>query len=323
VARRVKSQKSVAEWPEWETAIMRRRVAPGRRIATLGEGALLVLILGSTLVIAKAALGHLGPLTLAALRYCLAALILIPLALRDNMRFWTWPPRLWLQLLAIGLAFYALGNGALFLSLKYLPAATTSLLLGLVPVVVLLGGIIWLREAPMRWQWVGMAIALIGTFVFFAHSLSAGEPLGLAIGVIGMLGSASLSLLGRPLARDRRLGVVALTAAPLLIGGLLLLPIALVTEGAPRLDLSGMAVVFWLAVVNTAFAYILYNHVLRKLAAFEVSALTSLSPLVTAIGAWLFLAEPLTALQIVGMIVMVSGVMLIQSAQGIVHLSDP
>ena len=96
VARRVKSQKSVAEWPEWETAIMRRRVAPGRGIATLGEGALLVLILGSTLVIAKAALGHLGPLTLAALRYCLAALILIPLALRDNMRFWTWPPRLWL-----------------------------------------------------------------------------------------------------------------------------------------------------------------------------------------------------------------------------------
>jgi drug/metabolite transporter (DMT)-like permease len=216
-------------------------------------------------------------------------------------------------LLAIGLAFYALGNGALFLSLKYLPAATSSLLLGLVPVVVLLGGIIWLREAPRRGQWVGLTVALIGLFLFFAHGLAPGEPLGLAIGVIGMLGSASLGLLGRPLARDRRLGVFALTATPLLIGGLTLLPIALVTEGAPRLDLSGVAVVVWLAVVNTAFAYILYNHVLRTRAAFEVSALTSLSPLVTAIGAWLFLAEPLTALQIVGMMIAVSGVILIQS----------
>jgi drug/metabolite transporter (DMT)-like permease len=91
------------------------------------------------------------------------------------------------------------------------------------------------------------------------------------------------------------------------------LPIALATEGAPRLELSGVAVVVWLAVVNTAFAYILYNHALQARTAFEVSALASLSPLVTAIGAWLFLAEPLIAPQIVGMIIMVSGVFLIQS----------
>jgi drug/metabolite transporter (DMT)-like permease len=209
---------------------MRGVATPGRRIQALGEGVLLVLTLGSTLDIAKGALGHLGPLTLAALRYCLAALVLIPLALRDDARYWTWPPRLWLQVLAIGL-----------------------------------------------------------------------------------LGSPSLSALGRPLARERRLGVLSLTAAPLAIGGLLLLPIALATEGAPRLDLSGVAVVVWLAVVNTAFAYILYNHALQARAAFEVSALASLSPLVTAIGAWLFLAEPLIAPQIAGMIIMVSGVILIQS----------
>jgi drug/metabolite transporter (DMT)-like permease len=298
---------------------MRRAVAPGRRIQALGEGVLLVLTLGTTLVIAKGALGYLGPLTLAALRYCLAALALAPLALaplalRDGVRYRSWSPRLWLQLLAIGLAFYALGNGALFLSLKYLPAATTSLLLGLAPVVVLLGGIIWLRETPRRGQWVGMGVALMGTLLFFAHGLAPGEPLGLAIGVIGMLGSASLSILARPLARERRLGVFALTTIPLAIGGLLLLPIALAAEGAPQLDPSAAVIVVCLAIVNTAFAYILYNRALQALAAFEVSALASLSPLVTTIGAWLFLAEPLIAPQIIGMIIMVSGVILIQTS---------
>jgi drug/metabolite transporter (DMT)-like permease len=111
--------------------------------------------------------------------------------------------------------------------------------------------------------------------------------------------------------------------APLSLNSLLLLPIALATEGAPQINLSGAVIVAWLAIVNTAFAYILYNRALQALAAFEVSALASLSPLVTAIGAWLFLAEPLTALQIAGMIIMVSGVMLVQSAQGIALLSDP
>jgi hypothetical protein len=84
VARRARSPKSTAEWQEWEFTVV-PRMASGRRIYALGEGVLLVLILGSTLVVAKGALGHLGPLTLAALRYCLAALVLIPLALRDGV----------------------------------------------------------------------------------------------------------------------------------------------------------------------------------------------------------------------------------------------
>lgn len=54
------------------------------QLSALGEGVLLVLVLGSTLVIAKEALYHLGPVTLAALRYCLAALVLLPVAVRQG-----------------------------------------------------------------------------------------------------------------------------------------------------------------------------------------------------------------------------------------------
>src|SRR5205823_9981581 len=52
------------------------------RLAALAEGLVVVLIFGSTLALAKAALAYLGPLTLSALRYCLAALLLLPLAAR-------------------------------------------------------------------------------------------------------------------------------------------------------------------------------------------------------------------------------------------------
>jgi probable blue pigment (indigoidine) exporter len=291
------------------------------QLSAFSEGVLLVLALGSTLVIAKGALYHLGPLTLAALRYCLAALVLLPVAVRQQVQVWSWSPRLWWQLAAIGLGFYALGNGALLVGLQYVPAATAALLLGLAPLVVLVGGVIWLREAPTRSQLVGMAVALLGTVLFLARGLTPADPVGLAIIVVGVLGSASLGVLGRPLARDRRVDALTLTAAPLTIGGLVLLPIALATEGAPRLALPEVATVLWLALVNTALAYVLYNHMLQVRAAFEVSVLTSLSPLVTAVGAWLFLAEPLAIPQVVGMVIVVGGVILIQTARQ-VHLSS-
>src|SRR4051794_2984128 len=73
--------------------------------------------------------------------------------------------------------------------------------------------------------------------------------------------------------RNRQVGALTLTAAPLAIGGIVLLPIALATEGAPRLDLSGAAIIIWLAIVNTALVYFLYNHLLQTRAAFEVGAL--------------------------------------------------
>jgi len=249
-----------------------------RQVADVGAAGLLVLILGSTLVIAKGALQHSGPLTLAALRYCLAALVLLPPAVRHERRIGSWPKQVWLRLAAIGLSFYALGNGALFLALRYVPAATAGLVLGLVPLVTLLAGAVWLGEGATRGQLVGLLLALLGIAVFFAPGLAPGEPVGLVLLAVGLLGSASLGILGRPLALSGQGHTLMLTAAPLTIGGLVLLPVALLAEGPPQYSLVDWATVIWLALVNTALAYLLYNRILRSQAAFAVSALTSLSP---------------------------------------------
>ena len=283
-----------------------------QRLAAVGEGSLLILVLGSTLVIAKAAVLHVGPLSLAALRYCSASVVLLPLALQRERWHLTWPREVWARIVAIGLGFYALGNGALFVGLQYVPAATASLVLGLVPIVVLTAGILWLGERPTRGQLLGMALAVVGTVLFFAHGLGPGEPLGLAVLAAGLLGNASLGILGRPLASSRQISPLLLTAMPLAIGGLVVLPLALATEGLPRLSPGGRATVGWLALVNTAFAYFLYNLVLRTLAAFELSVLTSLTPAVTALGAWLFLAQPLLILQLAGIGLTAGGVVLVQ-----------
>lgn len=135
------------------------------RSIAIAESIVVTLLLGSTLVIAKGALHSVGPLTLAALRYCVAFLLFLPFLLRRRGRE-GWPSSLWLRFVAIGVSFYVVGNGALFLGLKYLPATTASLLLSLVPLLVLLAGIVWLRELPTRLQASGVLVGLIGSALF-------------------------------------------------------------------------------------------------------------------------------------------------------------
>jgi drug/metabolite transporter (DMT)-like permease len=281
------------------------------RLIASAETLLLALVLGSTLVVSRIVLHFLGPLTLTASRYFLAFLILLPFIPQRNL-FRRWPPRTWLLLLLIGVSFYALGNGALILGLRFLSATTDTLLLNLVPLLVLAAGSIWLKELPTRLQLGGVVIGVLGGFLFFSSGLAAGEPLGLVIVAVGLLGNAAYGLLGRTLAREGRVDTLSLTAIPLALGSLLLFPFALLIEGTPPFVSQSWALVLLLAAVNTALAYVLYNHALKVLAAFEVSVMLSITPLITALWSWFLLGEGLQRIQMIGMVVMIVGVALVQ-----------
>mgnify|MGYP000501244612 CR=1 FL=1 len=75
----------------------------------IGEALVVVLVFGSSMVLVKAAVTHLGPVTVSALRYTLAALLLLPLALRRSGRA-AFPAWLWTRLVLIGLSYYSEGS---------------------------------------------------------------------------------------------------------------------------------------------------------------------------------------------------------------------
>jgi drug/metabolite transporter (DMT)-like permease len=180
----------------------------------------------------------------------------------------------------------------------------------------LFAGTLWLREIPTLWQVFGVIISLIGSGLFFSKGLQAGEPLGVFIVSIGLIGFTLFGILGRAMARDRQLDTLSLTAIPLAIGGGILLLIALPIEGLPAFTLTAWGIVLWLAIVNTALGYILYYHSLQVLSALEMSIMLNLSPLGTALLAWLFLNERLSITQVVGMMIVIIGVILVQQSRG-------
>ena len=276
------------------------------------EALLVTIIWSSTFVVVKLGLETLGPLTIAGLRYLLGSLVLLPFMLFRKSARGPISKNLWLRLILIGISSYTIGNGALFWGLKFIPATTGSFLMGLIPLLVLIGGATFLKEIPTGWQIVGVLLSLFGSGLFFSGGLLPGETRGVYILALGLLGFMAFSLLGRGIARDKELDTLRLTTLPLLMGGGITLALALFVEGWPVFSWKAGLIVAWLAIINTALGYILYNHSLQELTALEMNMVMSLSPLFTALLGWFMLGEGLSPVQFAGMLVMIAGVILVQ-----------
>jgi drug/metabolite transporter (DMT)-like permease len=71
-------------------------------------------------------------------------------------------------------------------------------------------------------------------------------------------------------------------------------------------------IIIWLSIVNTALAFFLWNHALKTLKAIEQSILQNSMLIQIAILAFVFLQEQITAQKIIGMIIVFSGVLIVQ-----------
>lgn len=293
------------------------------RLVSLTEILLVTLIWSSSFIGVKIALRYTGPFTVAGLRYFLAFIFLLPWLCKKRTDLALVSHAVWGRLILMGATQYVLGNGALFWSLKTLPATTGSLALCLSSIPVLVLARLWLKERLNRMQVVGVFIALAGSVFFFSRGLVLAGS-GFALGSLGVavLSISMFPILVREIARDRQVGTVILTAVPLGIGGGTLLLLAVAVEGVPHLPLVAWGVVLGLALVNTLLAYLLYNHSLQHITAVEANVLLNLAPFGTALIAWGTLGEQLTLLQVAAMVLVVIGASLAQRRKARVVLSN-
>ena len=275
------------------------------------DGLLAAVIWSSTFVIIKLGLTHVGPLTLSSIRFLLAAAVLLPRILIRGGYEGGLPARLWVRLLAIGIAGYAIGNGALAWSLQHVPAATASLVLGLEPILILFLAPILLREIPNNQQRLGTLVAFLGTALFFSSMESGGGLLGAIALIVAILGILVFDLLARDTVKRALVPRSMIPSIPLAAGGVVLLVFAALIEGVPNLSVTGWLLLLWLGLVNTALANFLYFRAISGLSALQMNVLVSLSPMLTVLLAWVFLGEGLSILQLGGMAVATAGVLLV------------
>jgi drug/metabolite transporter (DMT)-like permease len=96
------------------------------------------------------------------------------------------------------------------------------------------------------------------------------------------------------------------------VGSVLLVAAGVTIEPTPEIPASGWLIIIWLAVVNTALAFVLWNRSLQRLTANEASIINNTMLIQVAILAWLFLDQGLTPLEIGGVSVVAVGTVLVQ-----------
>ncbi len=218
-----------------------------------------------------------------------------------------------------GLAFLAVLSTisyqiSFFKAVSLLDPLTISLILSLGPLLLAVFGHISAGERYKKIQWGGMLVVVLGTAVL----VGGGPPAGLGpFWMRGLLwGALCLFLFVLQTLWSRRLlrtlSPVTVTVLPILIGGILIAlsdPKGLLLAPAESVPAVYFAL-FYTILIALYLAYFLWNRALSTLGSTRTSFLVNGQPIVTALGAIVFLGKPLSFHQVSGGILMLSGYVL-------------
>jgi drug/metabolite transporter (DMT)-like permease len=264
-----------------------------------------VALWSSGYVIGALAIGDADPLPLLAIRFTLAALVAVPLALRHGR--WRGAPLG--RLAVVGLLLQVVQFGGVYGGFALgVPAALSALvMLGLSPLVTA-----WLavgsgQERGDGRLWAGLAVGVVGVAISLAPELgSARVGVGVAVTLLGMLGLASATVL------QKRWGAVAdprvSVAAQSVMAAIVVDPAALAFGGQVHASARLVLCVAWLAWGMGIVSLLGMVSILRRHAASAVAALLLAVPAVTAIGSAVALGEALHPLSLLGMLVAMIGI---------------
>jgi drug/metabolite transporter (DMT)-like permease len=219
----------------------------------------------------------------------------------------------WIKLVLLGILFYAFTQGTQFIGLSLLPAVTVSLWLNFTPLIVAIMAIFLIKEFPTKLQWIGVVLFIIGLLTYFYPvSLSGDQSLGLVVMTIGVFANSASAVLGRSVNRKGNINPLVVTVVSMGIGSAILLSTGIIIQGFPPISFENILYLLWLAVVNTALAFTIWNYTLRTLTAMKSSIINGTMLIQIAVLAWIFLGEAITAKEISGMLIAAFGAVLVQ-----------
>lgn len=276
-----------------------------------------VLLWSTGFIGAKFGLPFAEPFTFLFIRFVLTLLLLIPLVLAMRIP-WPSSPMLWTHIAISGLLVHGAYLGGVFYGIYLgMPAGLAALLVGLQPLLTAAFAGPLLGEQLVRRQWVGLGLGLIGISLVLGSKLEIGETLFAGFGISALL-CVTAALIGISLGTLYQKRYC--TSMPLLSGAIIqyLAATALLGSGAILFESrqvewssSFILTLAWLVLVLSIAAILLLMALIKKGEASRVASLFYLVPPVTALQAWWLFDERLPFLGIIGMLVAITGVVMV------------
>jgi drug/metabolite transporter (DMT)-like permease len=251
----------------------------------------------------------------AGLRYSIAFVVLFPFLFANKNKeiVKNLNRKDWLSLALLGILFYVFTQGTQFIGLSLLPAVTVSLWLNFTPLIVAVLAIFLIREISTMLQIFGVVLFITGILTYFYPvNLSNNQSMGLIVMTVGVFANAASAVLGRSVNRKSHLTPIVITVISMGIGSFILLSVGITLQGLPIITTEKIFYLLWLAIVNTALAFTLWNFTLRTLTAMESSIINGTMLIQIAVLTWIFLGEDISFKEIIGMLVASSGAVLVQ-----------
>lgn len=260
---------------------------------------------GSTYLVTTQILPPDRPFTAAVLRAVPAGLALILLSRRLP------PPENWLRLIVLSALNIGVFQALLFVAAYRLPGGLAAVVGAIMPLLVM--ALVWavdrLRPTPLALA--GGVAGVVGMAVLLVSPGARWDGIGIAAALAG----AACMAAGTYLSRRWRLGlpVLALTGWQLLLGGLMVVPVAALADPPlPSLTLTQAAGYLYLSGAGALLAYALWFRGISRLPSAAVSSLGLLSPLTAVVLGWVVLGQAVSPVGLFGMALVLGGILAVQ-----------
>jgi len=208
----------------------------------------------------------------------------------------------------LGAAFHFLGSMCFFKSLKYIPAATASLILYCYPVVVtLISGVVF-RMRIERFVAISLALTTAGcSLVFYDAFLKALDATGIVLAGATMITFSVCMIFTQIFLRGER--PLTMSFYMVLSAGI---AFTVAGGGIPvgSLDARQWAQALSLGLVSTAIAYVFHFRAVETVGSAYTSIFSTFEPITTVAMAFAVLGEDIVLLQVAGVRLIVAGIVM-------------
>lgn len=202
--------------------------------------------------------------------------------------------------------------------LRFTTAGTGSLIIATIPVLNVMAGSLFFKEKTTPLRWLGVILSFAGVYLIIRSGSTAAFSLANMRGNLLVFGAACswvfYTRINEPLMQKYDSITINLyqSVVGLVLLGMLAAPSGLNPAAIGRPVLFNLA---YLGIFCSAVAYFLYLYALKSLGAATITTFINLIPVVGVLGGAVILKEAIVAGQLIGGVVVISGVTLVTRSE--------
>ncbi|SCZ81469.1 EamA family transporter [Acidaminobacter hydrogenoformans] len=272
---------------------------------------------GSTYLAINIGVSGIAPLFFTSLRFLTAGTIMVLFA---KLRGFAFPTvlREYIQLGVIGLLLLFGGTGFVGLASRYISSGSTSLIVASSPLIMAVFQMILypqLRNNDWR-VWFGLLVGFggVGLLIFSGGGEMSLDPRGVAL-VLTAVTLWSIGTLYSRTVKPQCHVVVQIGLQMLIAGvGIMLISFAAGESHSLQASTSSLLALLYLVIFGSILAYSAFIHIIQAWPLSRASTYAYINPVIAVLLGWLVLSEPVTPSILLSMVVILSGVILVQTA---------